>query len=335
MNAGDIPDRLWEASRQALTRSQRARAERESRGAEPRPGDVLLFAATAEPGVLWVVVEADPEADRYRLVAADGHLLVGSADVAVAAGAACGALSVRCAVEVELAARDLAAGRPAGVLDLEVLDRVRGKRAAIAAGESVGSWLERETDAEVEYRDWMADVGQAAALLARAPAGRILEFRPPVRRGVLGSPWAIAATVLLAVSLGLAAGVAWERGRQRPPSPEAVLNLPFVDLYPMALRGAARLEVPSTAPLVHLILALDDPRPYPEYRLELRERREGTLTWSSRDLERIGTRVSVALPRALFGTGEYELRLYGLRDAESVELGEYALEIAIDDSQSP
>ena len=178
MTSRDHRQRLRRATREAKARRDRARVELEERGDRPpQPGDVLGFAETAEHAVLWAILEADPagEPRRFLAVAADLHPFAGSSDVAVPAESACGALCLRCGFEVHLDAAAGAAARRVGVLEPEVLDRARRKRAEIVAGAVIGSVLERDTDGEPDYQDWLEDGPARAQAALVASHGRDLE----------------------------------------------------------------------------------------------------------------------------------------------------------------
>ncbi len=182
MTSPDHRPRLRRATREAQARRDRSRAELERRTGPPRPGDLLGFAETAEHSVLWAILEADPAGEFPRrgtsgkfprrgtnggflAVAADLHPFAGSSDVAVPAESACGALCLRCGFEVRLDAAACGAAKQVGVLEPEVLDRARRKRAEIEAGAVTGSVLERDTDGEPDYQDWLED-GPAKAQAA-------------------------------------------------------------------------------------------------------------------------------------------------------------------------
>ncbi len=173
MKPRDRRQGLRRATLEAHAQGARTRAEIERReDPSPRPGDVYALAETAEQSVLWVVLAEvpghGPEGEpRYLLVAADLHPLVGSCDVAAPAGAAAGALCLRCGFDIELGAAALGAARRSGRLEGEALERARRKRAQIEAGAVSGSVLERDTDDEPEYQDWLEE-GPAAAQAALA-----------------------------------------------------------------------------------------------------------------------------------------------------------------------
>ena len=97
--------------------------------------------------------------------AADLHPLVGSRDVASPPDAACGALSRRCGYSKRLDAEALAAGCRVGMLEPETLRRARRKHSEIEAGTITGSFRERATDGDLEYRDWLEE-GPAQVLAA-------------------------------------------------------------------------------------------------------------------------------------------------------------------------
>ena len=331
MTTSGYRERLRGPLEDALDRHARAQAER----APLIPGAIFLFPETAEWSVFWVVLEYDSDGERYLVVAADPNLLVGSSDIDG------GDLSLRCSFKLWLNVEDFDAAHRTGTLEPEILQRARRKTEEIAAGEPTGSGLQRETDGDSEYQDWLDVLGRAQAQLLRKRRQRdvaevVKAFPVPVKVG-FSHPYAIAASILLVLSLGLAGGVVWqgrkiddlERALAPPPPAETILNMPFALLRPRDVRGeATRLELPSGARFIHLILAVSDPEPYPEYRLDIGKEGAGTPDWSYGGLRLTGiAEISVALPVALFSAKVYELRLYGLRGAESELLGEYALEV--------
>lgn len=168
MNARDR-HRLLERAVQA----QFARAEAESHGRSPRTGDVFGLPATAELSVLWAWIDttADGSEERAVLVAADLHPGLGSADLAAPPGASCGAVSLRCAVEIEMPVDALQEAILSGSLPMQTLESARLKRAQVADGTLRGSRSARDMDGDPQYRDWM-DEGprQAQALLVQAGA---------------------------------------------------------------------------------------------------------------------------------------------------------------------
>ncbi len=333
-------ERYRGAIRETWTRAARARAEAEQR--EPRPGDLFVFAESAEMGVLWVLAETDPP-KRCRLVAADGLAFKGSRDVAAPADAACGALCLRCGVVVELPLAALESARPRGQLDPETLERLHAKLAAVQTGRAVGSELERQTDHELDYRDWVDDtLGRAQSALLRAhqlvktapvPFKARPRRRSAVRANLFSHPWRLAASILVAVSLGLLGLVVGQRREiaeleALSPMPKIHGNLPFISLRAAGTRGETKLlEVPSTAAWVVVFLALDDPGAFQEYRLEIRDEKERQIG-SVGGLTRVGVaEIRVALSAQILGNGEYRLLLYGRHDGEEILTADFAMKI--------
>jgi RNA polymerase sigma factor (sigma-70 family) len=206
MNSASYSERLRQPADEALERHAEMRVECERhRDGPPRPGDLFVFAETAELGVLWVVVEhgsdtghfwdtaglhrilmrflsASMDAQMFSLVAADSSLLVGTTDVAVPAEHACGALCLRCAFEIQLTAKDFESAECIGILGQEILERIFRKRTEISEGRLDGSMREKETDRDPEYQDWMAEgLGKAQALLVATSSARGENVQAPAQ----------------------------------------------------------------------------------------------------------------------------------------------------------
>lgn len=145
--------RLLERAVQA----QAARAEVEDPRESLQPGDVFSLSATAELSVLWAWIDTTSDGSDARavLVAVDLHPWLGSADVAAPSGASCGALSIRCAIQVEVCTEGLHEVSRAGSLPMQTLQSARLKRTQVADGTLRGSRKARDTDEDPEYRDWM------------------------------------------------------------------------------------------------------------------------------------------------------------------------------------
>ncbi len=160
----DRQRRLHERRQQALGRLAR---DRESvaarRGSPPRPGDVFVSSATTGQGVQWTVVDRDfQRPGRLRVVAADLNPLAGSADVEIAPEAPCGALTVRCHVDLPLRESALEEEKRTGVLADEDLRRIREKRRELDQGSVRASRIRRSTDDDPAYQDWIEEVEKAA-----------------------------------------------------------------------------------------------------------------------------------------------------------------------------
>ena len=347
MNAKDRLERLTAEARQ---RSLRSREEREERHQAPATvGDVFRFDETAHLGVLWALVavlppprspqgDVDTTGGGFLAVAADLCPLVASPDVAVPPDGEGGVLSLRCGVEIRLDAADLDGASWSGELDDGVLAAVRRKRAEIASGEVEGGLFARETDVDAEYHDWMEDGPEKArVLMSQERPAKVLRFQPRGGDRFFGVSASLAASVLLAVSLGLLAGLVWqgrELGRHEDP---AQVNLPFAHFGTGQVRDAAvTLRVPSSA--ASFLLLVETDAAYEAYRLEICGKDDGVVVWASEELRPTGERasrlepivLSVLLPRRLFADGEYRVRLAGLRGGGAEEIWEAVLRLRVE-----
>ncbi|HSS48735.1 MAG TPA: hypothetical protein VLX28_07305 [Thermoanaerobaculia bacterium] len=183
----------------------------------PEPGGLYVLAETAGFPVEWAVLDAPAgNAGQFLAVPADTNPLAGSADVEILANEPAGPLSLRCRFALWLDAARFDPDRRTGALAPDAVARALEKKAALEAGDPAASPLAWETDADPEYEDWVREVLHPAhAALAspaarEAPAGRTRPFR---RGSTLGNPYALAASVLLMVTLGLAGGLLWQTGK--------------------------------------------------------------------------------------------------------------------------
>jgi len=178
-----------------------------SRDRPPEPGDLVFFPETADLPIEWAVLERDPGRPGLVLVVpADTNPKAGTADVEVTAGSAAAPLTLRCGFGIWIGEARLSAARRNDILDPQDVSAARRVWKARERGEPVGSLLAEEVDADPEYQDWVEDVlVPARAALMVAPA-------VPIRRGPVffGNPLALAASVLLMVSLGLTGGLFWQ-----------------------------------------------------------------------------------------------------------------------------
>ncbi len=301
----------------------------------PGPGDLFVLSETAEHPVEWAVLDRHPtDPQRLLAVPADTNSLIGSADVAVSEEAPRGPLSLRCAYPVWLDAGACNRELRTGFLEPATLERARRKRESVARGTAGGTVLEREVDGEADYHAWLEVLEQArAAAPARAagPEQDSSESRSqnvvPLRRRaawVMSGPLAVAASVLLMVTVGVAAfvgGVRWSSSQEPAEISSVVTNLPLIVLALGQLRGDGdAVEVAPDASHLMLILQVDETAGYSSYRLELRERSTGRQVWSDSSLEASRlSELTVLLPRSLMPDGEYELRLHGLRGGQPEE----------------
>lgn len=160
----DRQRRLRERTAQALDRLARNQERLAARrGSAPRPGDLFVSGATAGHPVQWAVVDRDFQLPgRLRVVAADMNPLAGSADVEIAPEAPCGALTVRCHIDLPLAENALEEEKRTGVLGEEDLRKIQEKRRELDQGDVRASRIRRGIDEDPAYQDWMEEVENAA-----------------------------------------------------------------------------------------------------------------------------------------------------------------------------
>ncbi|MFY9822953.1 MAG: hypothetical protein WAM82_16345 [Thermoanaerobaculia bacterium] len=181
----------------------------------PEPGDLYVLAETAGFPVEWAVldVQAGRQAGkpgRLLAVPADTNPLAGSADVEVLANEPAGPLSLRCRFALRLDAARFDPDRRTGALAPDAVARALEKKAALEAGDPAASPLAWETDADPEYEDWVREVLIPAHAALASPVATV----KPIRRwSAPGNPYALAASVLLMVTLGLAGGLVWQTGK--------------------------------------------------------------------------------------------------------------------------
>lgn len=177
-------------------------------GRRPEAGELVLFPETADLPVEWAVLGRDPDRPGLVLVVpADTYTKAGTTDVEVSEGSPVAPLTLRCAFGTWTGEARLSMARRTGdVLESQDVSAARRVWEARERGEPVGSLLAEEVDADPEYQDWIEDVlVPARVALAAAPV-------VPVRRRptFFGNPLALAASVLLMVSLGLTGGLIWQ-----------------------------------------------------------------------------------------------------------------------------
>jgi hypothetical protein len=185
----------------------------------PEPGDLFVFAETAGFPIEWAVLDVQAGGHGELLaVPADTNPLAGSADVEVPAGEPGGPLNLRCRFALRLDALRFDPARRTGALESEAIARALRKRADLESGEVHASPLAYEADADPEYEDWVREVLVPAHAALSQPAAE--DVRPtqasvvqPLRWTTLGNPYALAASILLMVTLGLAGGLLWQTRR--------------------------------------------------------------------------------------------------------------------------
>ena len=227
-NQMDDRSRALESLRQGMAE---ARRQASSQAAElrtqarrpPGPGDLYLLdrtseSSTVESSLEWAVLEQDPQdPNRFLVVPADTNLLSGSTDVSVPKEALGGPLSLRCDHGVWLDASELDPSRRTGALESTFLHQAQGKRQQLEAGTLIGSEPEQEVDADPEYRRWRKEILKPARALAERPSrgGEAVPFASPEPSAWSPGIYRIAASILLATTLGMGGGLIWQQQRVR------------------------------------------------------------------------------------------------------------------------
>ncbi len=298
-----------------------------------RVGDLLMMTASDLRPDFWLVAEnASDSGDRLQLVPADIDPICGSGDVALPDDGATGALTVRCGFAVWLEAESVRPLARAGSVDACSLELIRARLAALDAAEPIGTAPDRDTEAELEYRDLVAELTEARdRLLAKAgrsnsevPVSRPKTEVVPARR--FAGSLALAASLLLSLSLGLVAG--WiGRGSgtesQTPAvTPDGPLaGVPFEWLSPrVKIRNQTRDSIteisPADTPYVALFLDVGVSGEGGEYRLDIRRQGAADIWWSG-SARRTGTaEIFILLPTAGLEAGDYALELSSVADPE-------------------
>lgn len=326
-------DDLRERTIEALGSYSRVRAEIDARPCRRLgPGDIFLLFETAEQSVEWAAVARDlRDPGRLLVVPADTHPQVGSADVEVPADERCGPLVLRCAFGAWIRDRELTPVATSGVLPARYVLAAQARWSALESGTLDGDDLGAEVDGDPDYGDWCEMLAEARSALEgspgvpEAPVPAPLGERSRRRYGPFGHPYALAASILLAVALAFTA-LQWRR--EAASGGEALVNLPVAWLTPSerVRGGPTTVSVPGGAEQVLLVLEVRDPAAYSAYRLRIQDRGSGETVWSHDRLTKSGAvELAVVLPRRLLAPGEYRLRLEGLGDDGARTVAEYVL----------
>lgn len=225
-----------------------------------RPGGLYLVPATAELPIEWAVLEAGPGIARPLLVPADVQPFLARTDVRVPSTEPCGPLALRCGFSVRLpeAAFEPGTWKRTGSLTAKTLGRARQRQRELAAG--AGPPPRRgSADDDPEYRNWVTEVLEPAraALEALDPGSGVIPFRARSSRwSPRGNPWAVAASVLLAVSVGSLGGLWWQHRELAELRRAHVLNPPDYTVR-AGERGSNEVVVPSGES--HVLLFLQHP----------------------------------------------------------------------------
>lgn len=198
--------KMIETARAAHRRREEARALlADEAGRPPRTGDVYRLGAATDSDVVWVLAVRDPLDGRFLTVPCDAGSQVGSADVAVRDAPEVAARVARCRFATWVDAETLGAGHRVAIMSETGSARIRERWNDLGDGREVGNSLQRDTDEDPEYEDWLNDVV--------APAHRAL---PPIVTVPVLPPrrWhrrysRIAATIALALGGGLVGLLLW------------------------------------------------------------------------------------------------------------------------------
>lgn len=246
-------------------------------------------------------------------------------------------MSLRCGVEVRLAAEAFDPQLYVGCLESDDLDHARRKRDEIARDSNQATEEELAVDANPDYQDWRDTVlVKAQATLAEEsgeaeeePPGKVISF--PSRRQWI--PYAAAASILAVATFGLVSqnqqiSDLQQRLDSGSEDPLAGLPLKWISSVNEVRGGRIEITLPPTAN--HFLLLVEVAEPYPTYRLEVGEP-EAEHHWRSGDLPRFGAdEVSAVLPRQWLPAGEYPLRVYGVREGQEELVTEYTLQVEVE-----
>jgi hypothetical protein len=181
------------------------------------PGDLFVLPETAGFPVEWAILARETgDSGRLLTVPADTQPLAGSADVEVPPNEPAGPLSLRCRFALWIDAARLDPARRTGTLGPEAVARALRRRSELETGELTVSPLAYEADVDPEYEDWVRDVlipAHAALAESASPRESPSGVRPLRRWTSFGNPYALAASILLMVTVGLAGGLLWQRER--------------------------------------------------------------------------------------------------------------------------
>jgi len=142
----------------------------------PAVGDLYALPASAEHDVEWLLAAQDPARPGiFRAVAADTAPWIGGGDVELPEDEPASPLVARCHHWLWLGPADLEAGHRTGRVGAAATARIEERCRCAEEGELAPSPLERETDADPEYRDRHRELADAVLTVKR-------ERRPTVAR---------------------------------------------------------------------------------------------------------------------------------------------------------
>ncbi len=297
-----------------------------------RPGDLVVADATEELAIQWAVIHREAgDPGRLLIVPADTFPFVAATDLEICEAATATPLILRCRHGTWVAGDSLDPALRSGTFETAQVSAAWRKYEETQGSGDYGSTSDREIDTDPEYQDWIREVLEPARAVwddPVSPATEILAWPSSWRSwAAFGSPIGLAASVLLLISVSLAAGLVV--GRQETPR-----RLDILFLSPQETQrgeGGELILLPSEAPRFALSLSLDPLNLYDRYRLEIRSQTTGESLWSFDPLSRDqSSYLTFELPRSLFPTGKYHLLLRGLAEDDLQLAGEYEFEIRAD-----
>lgn len=286
--------------------------ETQGQAARPaRPGDLFVMRQTRDLPVEWLVLRSG-EQGRAFVIAADSYPATGSSDVAVPVSAAAGPLYLRCGFGTWLDPADLEPELRTGSVEEIYLGHAQRKLLQLEQTDTIGSWSERSTDEDLDYRDWRRDVLTEALLrLTEAPAERPAPAAQPVARRRIRPVWVGLAAAGLAV---LALSVQNLQLRQQNHAfAEPSINSPEIEIHVLdpARSSEPALEIPRSARWVSVFLILPDRLDHPLYRVALLEA-DGTLISKSDETPPAnGFELSLVVPTVRLHDGLFYLLVEG------------------------
>ncbi len=207
--------KMIEAARGAHTRHAANRDQQANADADraPRAGDVYHLKATAAYDVVWAITAHDPADGRFLVVPLDAGTQVGTADVAVRDDPDSAPRVARCTYGAWVERETLASGHRVDTLSEIAAGHIRSKWHDLGDGRLTGNALQKDTDEDPEYEDWIQEVV--------ASARRALP--PVVERGLRPIPipaahalrrYATAATAIIALGAALGGGHLWRQDQR-------------------------------------------------------------------------------------------------------------------------
>lgn len=151
------------AHRAAREKSRRTREEVARRTGLLMPGDLFSWAGAAQLDIWWApILPHQDDSDLVYVVPADTCSLDASTDVGIPTSAMSGPLTLRCGHGLWMDRLEIPTPRRVGILEEKHLRRARRVLSELAAGDLVGSPLQRDLEFDPEYQEWMAAVAAAA-----------------------------------------------------------------------------------------------------------------------------------------------------------------------------